>query len=477
MVVIIIMLTPRQKQILDFIIAYTKKRGFAPSIKEMGQKLGVGISTIHQHLMALQNKGYLQRQKNQKRGIEISSPERLVKIPLLGTIAAGQPIEAIQEKEMIAVPKSKIPPSSEVYALRVAGSSMIDENINDGDVVLVRQQETAENGQKVVAIIDNYEATLKKFYKERGHIRLQPANKNMESLIFKNGRDVSIQGIVLDVIREETRSPIHFPEYQETKKYIEVPLNKIICGDAIEVMQAMPADCVDLVVTSPPYDELRNYNGYAFDFDGMARGLFRIVKKGGVLVWVVGDKINKGNRSFTSFKQALFFQGLGFNAHDVMIYRKKNTPFMRSNAYTNCYEFMFVFSKGSPKTFNPLKTKTVRQGQEMLPFNKKADGINKKIKGELKPEKTLTNIWDYAVGFGGSTSDKIAFQHTAIFPEKLAEDHILSWTKAGDVVFDPMCGSGTTCKMAAINKRHYVGCDISKEYVELTKKRLKCLNL
>ncbi|MFA4831153.1 MAG: site-specific DNA-methyltransferase [Patescibacteria group bacterium] len=242
-------------------------------------------------------------------------------------------------------------------------------------------------------------------------------------------------------------------------------------------MQAMPSCSIDLVVTSPPYDELRNYNGYTFNFEGIAKGLYRVMKKGGIVVWVVGDKINKGNKSFTSFKQALFFQSLGFNAHDVMIYRKKNTPFMRSNAYTNCYEFMFVFSKGSPKIFNPLKTKTVRQGQEMLPFNKKADGINKKIKGELKPEKTLTNIWDYAVGYGGSTSDKIAFQHTAIFPEKLAVDHILSWTVAGDVVFDPMCGSGTTCKMAAINKRHYIGCDISKEYVELTKKRLKYFNL
>lgn len=146
---------------------------------------------------------------------------------------------------------------------------------------------------------------------------------------------------------------------------------------------------------------------------------------------------------------------------------------MRSNAYTNCYEFMLIFSKGSPKTFNPLKTKTARQGQEMLPFNKKADGVNKKTLGELKAEKTMTNIWEYAVGLHGSTSDKIAFQHTAIFPEKLAEDHILSWTKTGDVVFDPMCGSGTTCKMALINKRHYIGCDISNEYVNLTKERLK----
>ena len=355
---------------------------------------------------------------------------------------------------------------------------MIDENINDGDIILVKQQTTANNGQKVVALIDNHEATLKKFYKEGRHIRLQPANKTMEPLIFRNGRDISIQGIVLDVIRGEIPVATPFLEVKtEVKRYKKTPLNTVICGDAVEVMQAMPPDCVDLVITSPPYDELRNYNGYRFNFEGIARGLFRVIKKGGVLVWVVGDKVNKGNRSLTSFKQALFFQSLGFNTHDVMIYRKKNTPFMRSNAYTNCYEFMLVFSKGSPKIFNPLKTKTVRQGQEMLPFNKKADGVNKKTRGELKPEKTLTNIWEYAVGFGGSTSDKIAFQHTAIFPEKLAEDHILSWTKAGDVVFDPMCGSGTTCKMAAINKRHYIGCDISKEYVELTKKRLKYFNL
>ena len=149
---------------------------------------------------------------------------------------------------------------------------------------------------------------------------------------------------------------------------------------------------------------------------------------------------------------------------------------MRTNAYTNCYEFMFVLSKGNPKTFNPLKVKTVRQGKEMMPFNKGADGINKKILGELKPEKTKANIWEYATGLHGTTSDKIAFKHPAVFPEKLAEDHILTWTNQGEVVFDPMCGSGTTCKMALINNRFYVGCDISSEYVELTEKRLEVLS-
>lgn len=252
-------------------------------------------------------------------------------------------------------------------------------------------------------------------------------------------------------------------------------INNIYNIDCVEGMKQMPNSSIDLVVTSPPYDDLRNYNGYTFDYQSIAKELYRIMKDGGIVVWVVGDKIKDGNKSLTSFKQSLFFQEIGFNVHDVMIYQKKNTPFMRSNAYTNCYEFMFIFSKGKPKTFNPLKTKTVRSGVEKLVANKKADGINKKVVGELKKEKTLINIWDYAVGLGGSTNDKIAFEHTAIFPEKLAQDHILSWSNEGDIVFDPMSGSGTTCKMAKLNNRNFIGMEISEEYTNLSLKRLKLL--
>ena len=187
---------------MDFINTYSIKYGFSPSFEEIKRKLKLhSISTIHQHLEELEKTGYLKKKKNQKRSINVKDFDSMIKIPLLGTIAAGQPIEAIRDKEMIAIPKSKFSHPSEIYALRVVGNSMIDENINDGDIVLVKQQETADNGQKVVALIDNHEVTLKKFYKERGHIRLQPANRNMEPLIFQNDRDVSIQGIVLDVIR------------------------------------------------------------------------------------------------------------------------------------------------------------------------------------------------------------------------------------------------------------------------------------
>lgn len=256
----------------------------------------------------------------------------------------------------------------------------------------------------------------------------------------------------------------------------ELEINNIYNIDCVDGMKKLPDNSIDLVVTSPPYDNLRDYNGFKFEFEKIADGLYRVLKEGGVIVWVVGDKIQKGNKSLTSFRQGLYFQEIGLNVHDVMIYQKKNTPFMRSNAYTNCYEFMLILSKGSPKTFNPIKMKTVRNGKEKLVTNKKADGINNKVMGLLNESKTRTNIWSYAVGLGGSSKDKIAFQHPAIFPEKLAYEHIISWSNERDIVFDPMCGSGTTCKMAAVSNRNYIGMDISADYTELAKERIETVN-
>lgn len=253
-------------------------------------------------------------------------------------------------------------------------------------------------------------------------------------------------------------------------------LNEIYNIDCLEGMKNLPDNCIDLIVTSPPYDNLRTYKGFCFQFEDIAKEIYRIMKPTGIVVWVVGDKIDKGNKSLTSFKQCLFFQSIGFKVHDIMIYRKKNTPFMRSNAYTNCYEFMFILAKDKVATFNPLKTKTARSGYEMLVAGKKADGINNKVMGHLNEEKVLTNIWEYAVGLGGSTNDKVAFKHPAIFPEKLAQDHILSWSNEGDVVLDPFSGSGTTAKMAKICHRHYLGFEISPEYTDISRQRLAQLD-
>lgn len=251
-------------------------------------------------------------------------------------------------------------------------------------------------------------------------------------------------------------------------------LNQFYVGNACKILNHAQGEFVDLTVTSPPYEDLRNYNGYEFNARTMLSAIYKATKRGGVCVWVVGDRIKKG-KSLISFDHAFIARECGFIVHDVMIYQKKNTPFMRSNAYTNCYEYMFVFSKDKPKTFNPLKVPTKRNGMETAVFNKKADALNIKRPVELKKEKTKTNIWAYAVGQGGSTSDKIAFQHPAIFPEKLALDHICSWSNEGDLVLDPMCGSGTTCKMAHMSNRKWIGIDISKKYIEISKQRIQLL--
>ena len=472
------MLTKRQKQVLDYIRNFKKIKGYSPSLEEIEKYLRLSsVSTAHYHVKSLENQGYLKKTENSPRSIEVFEDELVVQVPILGRISAGQPILAIQDREIIAVPKSKIPSSAEVYALRVVGNSMIDENINDGDVILVQHQETAENGQKVVALIDNHEATLKKFYRERGHIRLQPANKTMEPLIFRNGHDISIQGIVLDVIREEVSPTVVSTEIEaKPSEYRKLPLNEIICGDAVEVMKTMPPDSIDLVVTSPPYDELRNYNGYVFNFEGMARGLFRVIKKGGVVVWVVGDQTINSNETGTSFRQALYFKQVGFNLFDTMIYLKTPRGAVGNNkTYWQAFEYMFILSKGTPKTINLIKdreNKDERGGDNGT--KRLRDGTLLKLKraGYSKYGRR-TNIWEYLIGRGHSASDNIAYKHPAIFPEKLVQDNIISWSNPGDVVFDPMCGSGTTCKMAELNKRDFIGIDISSEYCKIAEERLR----
>ena len=242
-------------------------------------------------------------------------------------------------------------------------------------------------------------------------------------------------------------------------------------ADCVSFMETMPNEVVDLVVTSPPYDDLRNYQGFSFDCEAIAAGLFDVTKKGGVVVWVVGDRIN-GGRSLTSFEHAFLFRAAGFTVHDAMIFKKRNTPFMRKRAYTNCYEFMFVFSKGLPATFNPLRSPSVRSGIASVPYLKGPDGINRKTERALSEHKVRTNIWSYAVGKNGTTSDMYAFKHPAMFPENLARDHILSWSKPGDLVFDPMCGAGTTCKMAKATGRRWLGVDVSTEYTSIAKRRV-----
>ena len=250
--------------------------------------------------------------------------------------------------------------------------------------------------------------------------------------------------------------------------------NKIdlIVGDCLGVMELMEPNLIDLTVTSPPYDNLRTYKGFSFDFEPIARELFRVTKPGGVVVWVVGDGTRDGSETGTSFRQALFFKECGFNLHDTMIYEKVNYVPLTHNRYEQAFEYMFVLSKGRPKTFNPLrvaKRTTSKPGKfHQTPHSNTFTAAHSPASATAY--KISPNIWRYSIG-----KDKSG--HPAVFPEQLAQDHILSWSEDGDLIFDPFLGSGTTAKMALQNNRRFVGCDVSVEYVELTKGRLLAHNL
>lgn len=246
-------------------------------------------------------------------------------------------------------------------------------------------------------------------------------------------------------------------------------------------MKDIPDNIIDLTVTSPPYDNLRTYNGFSFDFEGIAKELYRVTKRGGVVVWVVNDATINGSETGTSFRQVLYFKDIGFNLYDTMIWKKTNPMPVNDRRYQQSFEYMFVLSKGRPDTVNLIKERKTegtlyRQQFKMITTQKGKDGTNvpyTKYEGGDRSDYTKKkNIWEFAVGFNAK-NDKIASNHPAIFPEQLAEDHILSWSNPGDIVFDPMAGSGTTCKMAMLNDRKYLGIEISEEYVDIANKRIE----
>jgi len=233
-------------------------------------------------------------------------------------------------------------------------------------------------------------------------------------------------------------------------------------------MPTFPNECIDLTVTSPPYDNLRTYKGFVFDFETIARELFRVTKQGGVVVWVVGDATINGSETGTSFKQALYFKEIGFNLHDTMIWRKDNPFNFGSNySYPQSFEYMLVLSKGKPKTINLIKDRLILNAGKEFKQTRRSDNdymeYDKK-KAMLNNIGKRYNVWDYPV-------ESLA-NHPAIFPEKLAKDHIYSWSNEGDTVLDPMCGSGTTPKMAVLMNRNYIGIEIAKEYHSLSVKRV-----
>ena len=268
-----------------------------------------------------------------------------------------------------------------------------------------------------------------------------------------------------------------------------VELNNTYNENCLETMKRMPNDYVKLTVTSPPYDDLRTYNknvggnkdefkGYSFPFEDIAKEFYRVTQKGGIVVWVVSDAVQNGSESGTSFRQALFFKEVGFNIHDTMIYRKLNPPPNSGTRYQQMFEYMFVFSKGKPTTTNiGLRDRSNKCNDKRVyrkkKFSRNKDGEFNENDYFVKERVPDFNIWDFYVGGGNSTNDKIAFEHPAIFPEELVKKHLESWSDENDLIYDPFMGSGTTSKMCLLLNRKYIGSELSSEYCEIERKRIE----
>jgi site-specific DNA-methyltransferase (adenine-specific) len=244
-------------------------------------------------------------------------------------------------------------------------------------------------------------------------------------------------------------------------------LNKIYCGDNCDLLGQLPRECIDLVVTSPPYDDLRTYGGHTWDFYGVAWQLKRVLKPGGVIVWVVADATKDGSETGTSMEQALHFKRLGLSLHDTMIYQKQFYVPLTHNRYEQEFEYMFVFSKGQPKSFNPKKVKTLFGGQKSTLTHRKTgeEPVRGTNYGEArKEERIIGNVW--------LKQPARCSEHPAVFPDDLATDHISSWSNPGDLVLDPFTGSGTTCKAAKELGRNFLGFEINPEYCKIAERRI-----
>ena len=249
-------------------------------------------------------------------------------------------------------------------------------------------------------------------------------------------------------------------------------MNTIYNENCLDIFKIIPNESIDLTVTSPPYDDLRNYNS-TFDIKEIARQLYRITKKGGVVVWNVNDKIEKGSKSLTSFKQAIIFNEVGFNVNDIMIWEKTNPmPQVKQPRYNQVFEYMFVFSKGKPKTFNPIMVDCKSADKDYKSTCKKITKGKERTYKEFKinKQKVDSNIWKFAVAQNKT-------EHPAVFPLELPLRHIKTWTNENDVVLDPFMGSGTTGLACKELNRDFIGIEIDENYYHIAQKRLFGIDL
>ncbi|MBI2404653.1 repressor LexA [Candidatus Gottesmanbacteria bacterium] len=456
-------LTPKQKKVLDFIKKFTSKNNYSPSFREIAKYLKKPLSSAQHFVEELQNKGYLQKEENVARGISPIETGN-VDIPLLGYIAAGEPIEAISNPEPLSVPKTMLSKNGLHYALKVKGDSMIDENIYDGDTVVIRRQETATNGQKVIVLINGSEATLKKIYKEKNGFRLQPANSSMKPIFV---RDLIIQGRVLGVLpnyEDRTRPSTEGVQISAQKQF---ELDRIITGDVLEVMAQIPDSSIHLAVTSPPYNVGKNYDNHNDHMDYQEylnwlekvwRETKRVLAPGGRFALNIAPTGIKDfvpiHHDFTNQMRKI---GMKFRT-EILWYKQ---TMLKRTAW------------GSFKS--PANPHIVPSWEYVLVFTKEKDRLD----GDPKnADITKEEFMNFSDGFWKISPETQRNGHPAPFPEKLIYRLIKFYSYKNNTVLDMFGGTGTVAVVAYKTKRHFVHIDISEEYNDVAQKRLnKAKNL
>jgi len=463
------MLTYRQKQVKDFVEKTILRKSVVPSEREIAKHFHIAPSTVHEHLKEIEERGYLNRNPGKRRGISIRKNEGLIKIPLLGTIAAGEPIHVFEaHKETIAVPKSKIPSSSEVYALRVVGNSMIDENINNGDTVLIKKQDVAENGDRVVALLNRNEATLKTFYKENGRVRLQPANKNYQPIIVKNWQELALQGVLLDVIKtNETEQPAQtfvFPSKESSQQRGKITsyLNKVYNGDVMRVLKDLPDNSVDMIFGDPDYNVGIKYgeNNYTKKFEDYINWYIELTKESMRVLK------NDGNLFMLNYPQQ--------NAHLRVKYL--DLHFLHIN------EYVWVYNTNvghTPKRFTTAHRSIlhVRKNTNNK-FFKEAVALPYKNPADRRIQQNLANgskgrmpySW-FEFNLVKNVSKEKTY-HACQIPQKLTEMLIKASTKPKDIVFVLFGGSGAEIDVCKNLNRQFISAELNKEYCALINSRL-----
>ncbi len=497
------MATKKQLKILDFIEKYKTKKGYSPSFEEIRKYLKLkSVSTIHYHIKKLEEQGLLKKEENSPRSVDVLEKEKMLNIPLLGVIAAGQPIEAIENRESIAVPKSRIIGNGEFYALRVSGNSMIEENINNGDVVLVRKQEFAENGEKVVALIDNYEATLKKFFKENGKIRLQPANSKLKPIIIEPNRTVTIQGVVIDIIKNENdlqATEISTPQKIKRKK--KLPLNKVILGDAVAELKKLPSESVDVIIIDPPYNigkdfgnnkDKRELNEYIAWSKEWINESIRVMKPTGTMFiygfseilaylsveipinkrWLIWHYTNKNVASLNFWQRS----------HESIICAWKDKPIFNRDDVREPYTDGFLNGAAGKKRkatagrFSNGKKETVYKAHEGGALPRDVIKVPALAGGAGMTErwflcKTCNDVFSPKELKNHREHDVV--KHPTQKPLEITRKLIKSARPGKDgVVLIPFVGTGSECVVAKELEQKYIGFEINPDYIRIAEKWL-----